>query len=81
MKIFILSLLLMTVACNEKKETASAEATKAPVAQTNGILPGDLPEEDCDDKAKKTVEITEESISLNNADTGCSLDEMEGLQK
>lgn len=30
--------------------------------------------EDCDDKAKKPVEITPESISLSGT-TGCSLDE------
>ncbi len=30
--------------------------------------------EDCDDKAKKPVEITPESISLSG-NTGCSLDE------
>jgi hypothetical protein len=30
--------------------------------------------EDCDDKAKKPIEITQESISLSGT-TGCSLDE------
>ena len=33
------------------------------------------PTADCDDKAKKPVEITPESISLGNGSTGCSLDE------
>ncbi len=35
----------------------------------------DEKEEDCDDKAKKTVEIKPESISLTG-NTGCSLDEV-----
>jgi len=79
MKILLFTLLLMTVACNEKKEAAAPESVSTESAP-QGILPGDLPEEDCDDKAAKKVEITEESISLNN-NTGCSLDEMDGLQK
>lgn len=32
-------------------------------------------EEDCDDKAKKVVEIKPESISLGGGTAGCSLDE------
>lgn len=80
MKFLLLTLALLTVACNEKKE-APANQTVETASAPQGILPGDLPEEDCDEKAKKTVEITEESISLNNGDTGCSLDEMEGIQK
>lgn len=81
MKFIVIALLLTLAACNSKTEAPAMESSTNSVAQQNGILPGDLPEEDCDDKAKKKVEITEETISLNNADTGCSLDEMEGLQK
>lgn len=43
-----------------KKEQAAATAKK---------------EEDCDDKAKKTIEIKAETISLTG-NTGCSLDEI-----
>lgn len=32
-------------------------------------------EEDCDDKAKKPIEIKPESISLGGGTAGCSLDE------
>ncbi|MBA2404863.1 MAG: hypothetical protein H0V66_08850, partial [Bdellovibrionales bacterium] len=42
-----------------KKEQTKAQAKK---------------EEDCDDKAKKPIEIKEETISLTG-NTGCSLDE------
>ena len=80
MKTLLFALLLITVACNEKKEAAPATETAEASSAPQGILPGDLPEEDCDDKAAKKVEITEETISLNN-NTGCSLDEMEGIQK
>jgi len=32
------------------------------------------PKEDCDDKAKKVIEVKPESISLGGGDTGCSLE-------
>jgi hypothetical protein len=35
----------------------------------------DKKEEDCDEKAKKPVEIKVESISLGDGTAGCSLDE------
>ena len=47
-----------------KKEKIQNEKLKAIVKE----------EEDCDDKAKKPVEITPESISLTG-DAGCSLDD------
>lgn len=81
MKFLLLVCLVTLAACNTKKETPAPEAASASSVEQHGILPGDLPEEDCDDKAKKKVEITEESISLNSGDTGCSLDEMEAAQK
>jgi hypothetical protein len=81
MKLIFFVLLFSLMACNTKKETPAPESTSVSSAEQHGILPGDLPDEDCDDKAKKKVEITEESISLNNGDTGCSLDEMSEAQK
>lgn len=81
MKLLLLALLVSVAACNGKKETAPAETSTASSVEAQGILPGDLPDEDCDDKAKKTVDVTAETISLNNADTGCSLEEMEAAQK
>lgn len=35
----------------------------------------DKKEEDCDEKAKKKVEIKPEAISLSGGNAGCSLDE------
>ena len=50
----------------EKMKAAKAQAAKSKI-------PGKA-EEDCDDKAKKPIEITEESISLSGT-AGCSLDD------
>lgn len=79
MKLFVLLTLVVSVGCNaasnapkktlpvSKVETAvKAEQAKAKTAEKK--------EEDCDDKAKKPIEIKEESISLSG-NTGCSLDE------
>ena len=79
MKLFFLCSLLTSLGCNaasngskktlpvsKLEEAVKAEAAKAKTAEKK--------EEDCDDKAKKPVEIKEESISLSG-NTGCSLDE------
>jgi hypothetical protein len=51
-----------------KIETAMKKQQVAPKVETKK-------EEDCDDKAKKPIEIKEETISLTG-NTGCSLDEV-----
>ena len=79
MKLFVLLTLVVSVGCNaasnspkktlpvsKVEEAVKAEAAKAKTAEKK--------EEDCDDKAKKPIEIKEESISLSG-NTGCSLDE------
>lgn len=48
-----------------KAEIKAKPVAKAPLKK----------EEDCDDKAKKPIEIKEETISLSG-NTGCSLDEV-----
>jgi hypothetical protein len=55
------------VSCNASttQTTSTAEVTKVEESKK---------EEDCDDKAKKPVEIKPESISLSG-NTGCSLDD------
>lgn len=76
--ILVLSLSVLTLSCNAtspviknkedvaavKKEQIKAEAKK---------------EEDCDDKAKKPIEIKEDTISLTG-NTGCTLDEAEAVK-
>ncbi len=63
---FLLSLSVLLMSCNSATttETQTPSLTKAEVKK----------EEDCDDKAKKPIEIKEDSISLSG-NTGCSLDE------
>jgi hypothetical protein len=85
MKIILaMSLFAMTLACNAK--TASPAKTlpisklelgvKADAAKSKtGVNAAGKKEEDCDDKAKKPIEIKEETISLTG-NTGCSLDEV-----
>jgi hypothetical protein len=64
----MLILVIFAIGCNDAKKTASSDAAKISAPAT------DTAEEDCDDKAKKTIEIKEDTISLSG-DTGCSLDE------
>ena len=78
------SLLALTLSCNA--ETASPKKTlpisklelglKADAAKSKtGVNTVGKKEEDCDDKAKKVIEIKEEKISLGGGDTGCTLEE------
>jgi len=67
--IVLVILLGFTVACNaEEKKVETKQVTTAEVK-------AEVKEEDCEDKAKKKVEITPESITLGSGTTGCSLDE------
>lgn len=52
----------------------NVEAVKKDQAKNKEPNALDKKPEDCDDKAKKPIEITPESISLSGS-TGCSLDE------
>lgn len=85
MKFFMaMSLLALTLSCNAESTAAKktlpiskfemgfkADAAKAKTA----AKANEKKEEDCDDKAKKPIEIKEETISLTG-NTGCSLDEV-----
>lgn len=85
MKFFITLVLLSSVAhaastssnrilpVTKEDEAIRQEKMKAAKAKAQGKIPGKA-EEDCDDKAKKPIEIKEETISLSG-NTGCSLDE------
>lgn len=74
MKAFLL-LTIISLSCNArtlKKETTPA---KKQVTETKPVHPALKKEEDCDDKAKKPVEIKPETISLGGGNTGCTLPE------
>ena len=79
MKIFWLSLLVATsvmAAPSVVKKTQPINKAEAMVKKEKTKQPNTLDKktEDCDDKAKKPVVISEESISLSGT-TGCSLDD------
>lgn len=78
MKLIICTLALISMsswaAPTDKKMAKPVE--KTPNVQVIKGLPGEVKaEEDCDDKAKKKVEIKPEGLSLSNNTAGCSLDE------
>lgn len=68
MKTLLFLSLMSLVACEEKPSIPEV---------TTGAVANSAAEEDCDDKAKaaQKVEIKEDSISLSNGSTGCTLDE------
>lgn len=68
MKVVLLSLcsLFFLVACTD--------STPTPKVETAGQATEVKAEEDCDEKAKKPIEIKEETISLSG-NTGCTLEE------
>lgn len=71
MKMFILlSVIVFATGCQANEKSKAQELKQ----EVKGL---DLSkkEEDCDDKAKKPIEIKEETISLSG-NTGCSLDEV-----
>jgi hypothetical protein len=68
---FVFFMLISIVSCNASStKNASVEDAKVVASKIE-----DKKEEDCDDKAKKPIEIKEETISLSG-NTGCSLDEV-----
>ena len=71
--IMVLSLLALTGACNANSPVIKNKEDVAAVKKEQ-LKAEDKKEEDCDDKAKKPIEIKEDTISLTG-NTGCSLDE------
>ena len=75
--IVFFSILALTLSCNADSTLAkkTLPVKKEETAVKNETLKADVKKEDCDDKAKKPIEIKEDSISLTG-NTGCSLDEV-----
>ena len=61
------------VSCNKQETKSEAPVSKSVKTQEAGSE-WTKAEEDCDDKAKKPVEITPESVSLSGGDAGCTLE-------
>lgn len=59
----------------KEDEMVRAEKERIAKEKLKKIEAASKKEEDCDDKAKKPVEIKPESISLGGGTAGCSLDE------
>lgn len=84
MKTFLVLSLLVSAAAyagpnrilpvTKEDEMVRAEKEKMAKEKLKKVEAASKKEEDCDDKAKKPVEIKPESISLSG-NTGCSLDE------
>lgn len=76
---FLIVLALMTTAAfaatNEAKRILPVTKEDQAIRNDKKKAATAKKEEDCDDKAKKKVEITEQSISLGGGNTGCSLDD------
>lgn len=72
MKLFILTSLLFSLMACQSESTNSAPSEPAATTTDSPATHAAL-EEDCDEKAKKPIEIKEETISLNNS-TGCTLE-------
>lgn len=74
MKLVFLSLLFAFNAFAIKPMPVKKKA-EPKVVQTKPVHPVLKKEEDCDDKAKKPIEIKPETISLGGGNTGCTLPE------
>lgn len=78
MKYVLFSLLMVSsiAMAAPAAKTKTLPISKDMVKNDKTVKTSDKKEEDCDDKAKKKIEIKEESISILGGNTGCSLDEM-----
>lgn len=74
MRFLVLFSLLTNLAVAAEKAPKKVLPTKAMAKKAQSKII-QKKEEDCDDKAKKIIEIKEESISLSG-NTGCSLDDV-----
>lgn len=72
----LLSALMIIVASSCVDAAPPVAAKKAEPAKVGSKASAILKEEDCDEKAKKPVEIKPETISLSG-NAGCSLDELQ----
>jgi hypothetical protein len=71
--LFPLIVLLGLLSCNASTSQTSS-STEVSKVETTVVKEETKKEEDCDEKAKKKIEIKEETISLTG-NTGCSLEE------
>lgn len=73
---FILIALMFSTLTFAKEAAKSKKETPAPMGEAARKLMETKPEEDCDEKAKKPIEIKEEEPVLGLGNSGCSIDDM-----
>jgi hypothetical protein len=76
MKLLFFCALMLAFGCNaaSDKSNQPPTTTQPEAVKADAVKSADAKTEDCDDKAKKPIEIKEETISLSG-NTGCTLDE------
>ena len=67
----LFSFMLLSFVFASCQKTEELPSTPADMEEVNVQAPV---EEDCDDKAKKPIEINEEGLSLGGGDAGCTLE-------
>jgi hypothetical protein len=76
---YVMMFALVSVGCQAEtkanSKTLPVKTVETSKAADKVKLPGEK-EEDCDEKAKKPIEIKPESISLGSGTAGCTLDEV-----
>jgi len=70
MKLFLVLVLLFALSACQSESNKAVESTTA----TQSAAQASENPEDCDEAAKKPIEIKEDTISLSNT-TGCTLEE------
>lgn len=77
MKMFIVLALLSTVAFARTSATKPIQEGKMEIRKAKNGKVEVKKAEDCDEKAKKPIEIKPETLSLGSGTAGCSLDEVQ----
>ena len=68
-------IMIVSLSCHARTVKKKENPTMKQVVQAKPVHPVLKKEEDCDDKAKKPIEIKPETISLGGGNTGCTLPE------
>ncbi len=73
---FILIALMFSTLTFAKEAQKTKKEVPSQMGEAARKLMEDKPEEDCDEKAKKPIEIKEEEPVLGLGNSGCSIDDM-----
>ena len=76
MKFILIVIMFSSLALAKDNKPHKAEASKPLGDKARQIIEATKPEEDCDEKAKKPIEIKEEEPVLGLGNAGCSIEDM-----